>query len=159
MHSYGQLWKIWDSHSNNAEDHTISHVQAYALIRYNHAHRSLNTTDIEKTLHAFLTQQEGMGDLATGSGHLGHISLTIDTIKISQPSKPSSYAYQVEVEFTRMTETEFTLYPDNPPIEETFNQIVYLDAAGVVSGFSKKILKSSNIDIGQFIDSDPQSDK
>ena len=61
-----------------------------------------------------IEESENTGDIAGGSGHLSNVSYVID--KVSDPVK-SDDGWQITITYTKIIETEFTYYPDNPPYE------------------------------------------
>ncbi|MBN1198216.1 MAG: hypothetical protein JXA23_02610 [Bacteroidales bacterium] len=57
---------------------------------------------------------EKLGYQGSRSGHMAHVSYRIDQIRTLPPEKGRM---EIEVDYTLLTETEFTGYPDNPPYE------------------------------------------
>jgi hypothetical protein len=76
----------------------------------------------EEQLKAIIEKQieseESLGDQVGGSGHRGHVSYKIDNI--SEPQIIDNNTIEVTYRYTLTTVTEFTIYPDNPPYEQSY---------------------------------------
>lgn len=69
---------------------------------------------IESIVQWHLSSAESLGDQVGASGHLGNKSLT--ALKLREINKTSG-GLLINFDYTIQTETEFTIYPDNPPLE------------------------------------------
>ena len=57
---------------------------------------------------------ENSGDQSAGSGHMSHKSYSVDTL---ETSCSDGCKIEIEYSYTVFVETEFTMFPDNPPAE------------------------------------------
>ena len=108
---------------------------------------------ISENLLRHIEAEENIGHHGGGSGHLSHISVQIDLIEILEVSS-NNYSHKAIVNYVKIIESEFTFYPDNPPHEYNYTQTFYLDSDLTITGFSKKELISSNMDIDLILDDD-----
>ena len=69
---------------------------------------------IESIVQWHLSSAESLGDQVGESGHLGNRRLT--ALKLRGTNKTSE-GFLINFDYTVQTETEFTIYPDNPPLE------------------------------------------
>ncbi len=69
---------------------------------------------IKKAISTFIEKNHKLGQRAGSSGHLGFVSFKID--QIAPPIEKEDHI-EVCFDYTIITETEFTYYPDNPPYE------------------------------------------
>ena len=74
----------------------------------------LNPSLIEEIVRWHLNSVEKLGDRIGGSGHLGTTSLSGIVIKESQDTVNGCL---IRFDYSIQTESEFTIYPDNPPPE------------------------------------------
>ncbi len=70
---------------------------------------------IWEVVKAHLARTGNAGDGVGSGGHLGFVALSINTI--SDP-KNTGDGWQVTFDYTITIETEFTTYPDNPPMQQ-----------------------------------------
>jgi hypothetical protein len=71
-----------------------------------------------------IAADEKLGEQSGGSGHLGYVSYKIKDYKTKQvSSKELEIAYQYCV----YVETEFTYYPDNPPLEYHLEKVIVVN--------------------------------
>ena len=72
----------------------------------------LSKNDIETIIRNQIESNEKIGEQSSGSGHLGFVSYTLDEYSTAQKQN------QIEIDYyyTLFVETEFTFYPDNPPM-------------------------------------------
>lgn len=90
------------------------------------------------------------GDHAGSSGHLGNRQLEITWIHASRLET----SWKAEGEYIVTTETEFTIYPDNPPYEEHYKiQMILNDSGDILNETKYKIKSLGGFDIGGWIDS------
>jgi hypothetical protein len=71
-----------------------------------------------------IAADEKLGEQSGGSGHLGFVSYDIKDYKTKQISPEQleiSYQYCIYVE------TEFTSYPDNPPLEYHLEKVIVVN--------------------------------
>jgi hypothetical protein len=76
---------------------------------------------------------ENLGQQSGGSGHLGFVSYEIKDYK-TQPISPEQL--EITYNYYKYVETEFTYYPDNPPMR-------YLVSKTILVGQDKKIISKS----------------
>ncbi len=94
-----------------------------------------------EAIHHKITTEEQLGTRAGGSGHLGNTTYTLFNISI--PEKTTN-GWQVAYSFTLITETEFTIYPDNPPYESSYRVVVLLNNKGeIIEELQKEAIQSS----------------
>jgi hypothetical protein len=80
--------------------------------------------EITEIVKRKIEADEKLGDQAGGSGHLGYVSYTIDEIK-TRPLPQGNI--EIQYAYTLIVETEFTVYPDNPPMEYPKNTVLVID--------------------------------
>lgn len=69
---------------------------------------------IELLVRWHLSETESLGNLVGGGGHLGYRSLSQLIIK---DITESGEGYGVSFDYSIQTDSEFTIFPDNPPPE------------------------------------------
>ncbi|MHA2504416.1 MAG: hypothetical protein ACXAE3_16295 [Candidatus Kariarchaeaceae archaeon] len=113
---------------------------------------------IASSIHTQIKREEGVGDQAGGSGHLGFVSIMLGNVEIMKKDVDQShgYMYKVRTQYTKFIESEFSIEPDNPPHEYIYSQIFFLDNEYTIVGFDAKQLLKSNVDISEFIDFEPE---
>ena len=80
--------------------------------------------DIEKAVNNYIESIHNTGTRSGGSGHLGHVSHTLDEVNFKDLRNGF---IEVGFKYTLITETEFTYYPDNPPHEDHYEKEILLD--------------------------------
>ena len=70
--------------------------------------------EIDEIINQKISDDEKLGDQAGGSGHMGFVSYKINHFKTRQISPQQ---LEITYSYTLYVETEFTYYPDNPPME------------------------------------------
>ncbi|TES92211.1 MAG: hypothetical protein E3J87_05890 [Candidatus Cloacimonadota bacterium] len=111
--------------------------------------------NIKEILRKHISSTEKLGPQVGGSGHHGSVSLSINEIKPPvEETIDEKKAYRVMFSYTLTVVTEFTIYPDNPPHEDTYEKTIWVDRAGnVVKSTDKKCIKS-NWDPFEFLHED-----
>jgi len=79
---------------------------------------------IENIIMRYIGSNHTLGDRAGGSGHMGHVSCTLDEFNFKELGDGNT---EVNFKYTLVTETEFTYYPDNPPQDEKFKKKLLLN--------------------------------
>jgi len=74
----------------------------------------LTKKEILELINQKITADEKLGDQVGGSGHMGFVSYKINFFKTRQISPE---LLEITFSYTIYVETEFTNYPDNPPME------------------------------------------
>ena len=69
---------------------------------------------IESIVKRYIKSIHKLGEIAGGSGHIGHASLTLDKCDFKQLENSD---IEVHFKYTIITETEFTYSPDDFPAE------------------------------------------
>lgn len=70
--------------------------------------------EIESIVQWHLNSAEPLGDQVGSSGHLGRKSLS--SLKLNE-IKETAKGFIINFDYTIVAESEFTIYPDNPPPE------------------------------------------
>lgn len=86
--------------------------------------RMFKEEEIREIVKQKIETDEQLGNQAGGSGHLGFKGYVLNEVKTKQLSESKleiRYAYTVYVE------TEFTYYPDNPPMEYPHSGVMVVD--------------------------------
>ena len=83
-----------------------------------------------------IKRDEELGTQTGSSGHLGHKSFVVDEIS---PLKQVDRGWEIKYRYTIVIETEFTIYPDNPPYEERYEKTIVVDDIGNVIDESEKV--------------------
>ena len=104
----------------------------------------ITESKLKDIVKAKITQDEDLGDQAGGSGHLGHVSYLIDSIR--KPERVQTDVgdeWKISYDYTLIVETEFTYYPDNPPREYKYRKTIIIDDDGeIISESPKKATNS-----------------
>lgn len=90
-----------------------------------------------------IKRDEKLGSLTGSSGHLGHKSYVIDEIS---PLKQVNRGWEIKYKYTIIIETEFTIYPDNPPHEYRYEKTIVVDEIGNIIDESEKVHLGSTSD-------------
>ena len=80
--------------------------------------------EILEIINKQIGADEKLGDQAGGSGHMGFVSYNLDEYKTKQISKD---ILEITYKYTIFIETEFTYYPDNPPMEYPRKKVISVD--------------------------------
>ena len=107
---------------------------------------------IEEIVEWHLTQIEQLGDQVGGSGHLANRSL--NNLKVKSGNKTIDGIW-VEFEYQIVIESEFTIYPDNPPYTEDKSGKLFVDEV-LVTNFEEYQRQKSDkkkLDDQRFLDS------
>ena len=82
----------------------------------------------KEELHEIVKQEiesgEKLGSQRGGSGHLGYVSYSLEEVKTSQLTGGN---IEIHYRYTLSVETEFTVYPDNPPLEYSKSKVIVVD--------------------------------
>lgn len=68
----------------------------------------------EQIVRQYIEEKENLGSNTGGSGHLSYTGYTVQAI---EEPVTSNDGFVLKFSYTVSIETEFTYYPDNPPIE------------------------------------------
>ena len=79
---------------------------------------------IENIILRYIKSNHTLGDQSGGSGHMGHVSCTLDEFDFKELGDGN---IEVQFKYTLLTETEFTYYPDNPPQEDKYEKSLLLN--------------------------------
>ena len=85
----------------------------------------LNDDQIKLIIEKKISEDEFLGDQAGGSGHLSNTSFQIENIR---SKKIDNDTLEITYTYTVVNETEFTYYPDNPPYENTYSNIIVIES-------------------------------
>jgi hypothetical protein len=112
----------------------------------------MNTTFASAVVDEFLQATENIGDQVGSSGHMARVSLTIDKVDVPmQVMHEGVPAWEITFIYTISIESEFTIYPENPPREHTYQQTIIVDGSRTVlhKGVKKVVArpKSSESDL------------
>jgi len=100
-----------------------------------------NKDEISKIVWKQIEKDESLGEQVGGSGHLSHISCTIDGV--DEPKKVPE-GWEVTYRYTVSITTEFTIYPDNPPRENGYEKTIVVDEKGdVIKELCSKFISSN----------------
>ena len=88
--------------------------------------------EIERIIKKRIEADEMLGDQSGESGHVGYVSYKINDVKMVQLNDEK---IKIEYRYTTFVETEFTIYPDNPPMEYPKLKVIIVDK-------NKKIISS-----------------
>ena len=91
---------------------------------------------IETIVESKIKRDEELGSLTGSSGHLGHKSYVVDEIS---PLKQVDRGWEITYKYTIIVESEFTIYPDNPPHEYKYEKAIVVDDIGNVIEESEKV--------------------
>ena len=87
---------------------------------------------------------EKLGDQAGGSGHMGFVSYNLDEYKTKMISKD---ILEITYTYTIFVETEFTYYPDNPPMEYPNTKVIKVSSDKKIISALHSIGKPNTPDI------------
>ena len=99
----------------------------------------LKKEQIIQIIREKIFREERPGDHLGSSGHMGNRQVEIRKVI---PSLMET-GWEVEYEYIVTTETEFTIYPDNPPIEEYYRVKSLMDNAVKILNEKKEWIKGS----------------
>ena len=77
--------------------------------------------EVLEIINKHIEADEKLGDQAGGSGHMGFVSCNLDKYKTKQISED---VLEITYQYTIFIETEFTYYPDNPPMEYPNKKVI-----------------------------------
>ena len=104
----------------------------------------ITKNQIKEIIEKKIQKDEKLGTQTGGSGHLGHVSFVLNWMNVKD--LPGN-KYEVEYKYTLVIETEFTYYPDNPPMEYPNSKKVVIDENGSIEEIEEiKQSDSSEID-------------
>ena len=87
-----------------------------------------NKEKIENLVRQKIEKDEKLGHQAGGSGHMSHVSYTIDSIETKDTDEEK---IEISYKYTIVVETEFTYYPDNPPYEYLYEGKLIIDKKSI----------------------------
>lgn len=88
--------------------------------------------EIDSIIKKKIEEDEILGDQSGVSGHVGYISYQINDVKVVPLSDEK---IKIEYRYSTFVETEFTIYPDNPPME-------YLKSNAIIVDKNKEIIST-----------------
>lgn len=94
---------------------------------------------IKNIIEKYIESTEELGEQTGGSGHKGYISYSLSNYSFE---KIVNDIYSVTFKYIISTETEFTYYPDNPPMETEYVKKITIDENGEI--ISEEELESSS---------------
>ncbi|MBD3318878.1 hypothetical protein GF342_03130 [Candidatus Woesearchaeota archaeon] len=101
----------------------------------------LDTEYLKKLFAQEIEKEETLGDSAGTGDHMAHYSFVIDRIYDPRPvTKGNRTVLKCACLYTVSRMGEFTIYPDNPPMEWTYLKIVYVDEGKVVESEKKRLV-------------------
>lgn len=86
--------------------------------------RMFTEEEIQEIVKQKIETDEQLGNRAGGSGHLGFKSYVLNGVKTKQLTDNQ---LEIRYSYTVYVETEFTYYPDNPPMEYSHTCVVVVD--------------------------------
>jgi len=89
----------------------------------------LTKEQIEDIVKQKINEDEHPGEAVGGSGHLGYKSVDLKAIETKVTDDDT---IEVTYEYIITVETEFTFYPDNPPMEYPCRKTIRLNSKGMV---------------------------
>ena len=99
--------------------------------------------EIEEIVSTCINGDEDLGHQSGAGDHIGHISYVIEKIDTEKEGEYVVIVYQ----YTIIVETEFTIYPDNPPYEYLYEKTIKVDKdKNVIEASEKKGLKGPELD-------------
>ena len=84
----------------------------------------LTDGEIKKIVKQKIEEDEKLGYQSGGSGHMGYVSYQLNDIKIMDAAGDT---IKVEYNYSTFVESEFTIEPDNPPMEDIKSRIIIID--------------------------------
>jgi hypothetical protein len=99
----------------------------------------LNEEEAMAIARAYIEKEHSLGESTGGSGHLGYTSLRGLTVKdVQQRVVDGAVCWKIDYQYTLVTETEFTYYPDNPPQSSAYTKEIIVDAEGRIVEYPHK---------------------
>lgn len=93
----------------------------------------MNEEEAAAIAKAHIENEHSLGESAGGSGHLGYTSIRGLTVEdIQQEVIDGKVCWKINYQYTLVTETEFTYYPDNPPDTSRYTKEITVDAEGKI---------------------------
>ncbi len=84
----------------------------------------LSKEDLRQIVKQKIESDEKLGEHASKSGHLAYISYTVNDINVKKLCEEKT---EIRYRYTLFVETEFTVYPDNPPMECSKTKVIVID--------------------------------
>ena len=84
----------------------------------------LTDGEIKKIVKQKIEEDEKLGYQSGGSGHMGYVSYQLNDVKIMDAAGDT---IKVEYNYSTFVESEFTIEPDNPPMEDIKSRIIIID--------------------------------
>ncbi len=114
--------------------------------------RSNPPKDITEIVKSYIEKTEKIGTRAGGSGHMGNVDYHICRIFPAKLSKSNgTIGWKVTFMYTIIITTEFTIYPDNPPYENSYKTTIWLDNNGkIIKEDPKKMVHCTTTDVDKF---------
>ena len=85
--------------------------------------------DILERIEKILEERVGAGDYKGAGDHLGNIQLNVISIT---PKRRSGGGWLAECHYEKVVETEFTIYPDNPPYVSSYHSVFEVTELGEI---------------------------
>ncbi|HUY01354.1 MAG TPA: hypothetical protein VMV49_17465 [Candidatus Deferrimicrobium sp.] len=93
----------------------------------------LSESALREIVKAKIAQDEQLGQQVGGSGHLGFVSYEIKRISKPKKIKTDEFeGWEITYDYTTIVETEFTMYPDNPPDKYKYRKRIILNDNGII---------------------------
>ena len=90
-------------------------------------------TQLRDIVMRWIEVDEGLGTHTGGSGHMGHIGAHIEEMgNPVETTHDGRKAWKVTYVYVKSITTEFTIYPDNPPMEYVNRQTSLISEEGKV---------------------------
>ncbi len=104
--------------------------------------------ELEEIVNKIIAQDENLGDQAGSSGHLGNVSCEIKEIGTAKKvESDNGDKWEITYTYTIVVVTEFTIYPDNPPHENTYRKKIIIDEKGELISESPREFIASDMPI------------
>ncbi len=84
----------------------------------------ISREEIENIINAQIKSIEKIGDQGSSSGHMSYVSFQLNDFNYSNIDSGN---IKVKYSYTKYIETEFTYYPDNPPLEYHYSRLLIID--------------------------------
>ena len=113
--------------------------------------RLINNKSIKQIVWKQIEKDVSPGEHVGGSGHLSQVDCTIDIVY--DPVQVSE-GWAITYRYTVIITTEFTVYLDNPPWENTYEKTIVVDLEGEFIKVIGSEIISSNIETIEYHGSD-----
>ncbi len=83
-----------------------------------------NEEEIHEIVKRKIEADEKLGEQTGGSSHLSYVSYVLNNVKTKQLSDEK---IEIQYKYKIFIESEFTVYPDNPPMEYPKTKVIVVD--------------------------------